>query len=128
MANPKQLTHRRSKLRWRLSYLTLALLGLWSVGAMAASVIATNDKVLDGLRRVLSSQISVVALIRQGWLGGLSFLLFAMGLTIWQIYRVGARQERETPPRRSPARAPTKSTGRNPARGASRSRPTRSHA
>lgn len=108
MANTKQLTHRRSKLRWRLSYLTMALLGLWSLGAMAASVVATHDRVVDGFRWLLASQISVVTLIRQGWLGGLSLLMFAMALTIWQIYRVGARPSRETPPRRSPARAPAR--------------------
>lgn len=118
MPHPKQLTQHRSRLRWRLSYLTLALLGLWSAGTMAASVVASEAEIVQGFRWLLSSRISVVALIRQSWLGGLSLLLFAMALTIWQIYQVGAQPSHDAPPRRSPARAPARSAGRSLTRSA----------
>lgn len=100
----------------------MALLGLWSAGTMAASVVASGADIMRGFQWLLSSKISVVALIRQSWLGGLSLLLFAMALTIWQIYRVGAQPSHEAPHRRSPARAPARPAGRSLARSAPRPR------
>lgn len=106
MSSPRNLSLRRSKLRWRLSYLALSLLGFilakWALTALLSlrTEESISGVVLSGLYHHVSPHRAAIA---QGVVWFYATVVTLMVVTVAQLYRVGSGAKESIPSNRCPA-------------------------
>lgn len=92
MSSARQMTRRRSQLRWRLSYQLVGLGALWLCYSTAMTFTALSGNSLAGWvgkgQRFLMPFMPVV---RQWVFWVMLGLILWMALSVWQLYRVGSK-------------------------------------